>query len=262
MASRKDEREAARQAREEQEQQAAAAARRKRMTQLGVGGVFLAAIVDRGADRRQPVGRRLVERRERERRRRRRARRRSSSQGIPQSGNVLGDPSAKVTVVEFGDPQCPVCKEFSEQVVPQFIASTVRSGEAKYEFKPWVIIGAAVEAGLRGGARRRRAGQVLQLHRALLPKPGRGELGLRHRRLHDRDREGRGRARTSTSGTRIAARRSGRESSRRSTPRRTSWASPGRRSIQVVGPGRQEGAARGPQRRAARGRGEGGAVGR
>jgi protein-disulfide isomerase len=149
MASRKEQREAAREARMEEEQRAAADARRKRMTQLGVGGVFLAAIVvvvlvvisqsGGGSDTTTApqeavtsgkaeslAGTQDVEKQLR---------------GIPQSGNVLGDPQANVTVVEFGDPQCPVCKAFSEQVVPQFIASTVRSGKAKYEFKPWVIIG-------------------------------------------------------------------------------------------------------------------------
>src|SRR3954454_6746426 len=30
--------------------------------------------------------------------------------GIPQSGQTLGDPSAAVTITEFGDPQCPVCR--------------------------------------------------------------------------------------------------------------------------------------------------------
>ena len=32
--------------------------------------------------------------------------------GIPQSGQVLGDSAAPVTVVEYGDPQCSSCKFF------------------------------------------------------------------------------------------------------------------------------------------------------
>jgi protein-disulfide isomerase len=61
-------------------------------------------------------------------------------QGIPQSGLVLGDPNAKVTLYEFGDLQCPVCKGFSEQIVPQVIESKVRSGEAKIDFRNYTII--------------------------------------------------------------------------------------------------------------------------
>jgi protein-disulfide isomerase len=62
-------------------------------------------------------------------------------QGIPQSGQVLGDANAPVTVVEFGDPQCPVCAAFSEQVAPELISSEVKGGNAKFEFQPYLIIG-------------------------------------------------------------------------------------------------------------------------
>lgn len=60
--------------------------------------------------------------------------------GIPQHGMVLGDPAAKVTLVEFGDLQCPVCKAFSEGILPEVIGSKVRSGEAKIEFRNYTII--------------------------------------------------------------------------------------------------------------------------
>jgi protein-disulfide isomerase len=61
-------------------------------------------------------------------------------QGIPQSGLVLGNPKAKVTLYEFGDLQCPVCKAYSEQIVPEVIESKVRGGEAKIEFRNFTII--------------------------------------------------------------------------------------------------------------------------
>jgi protein-disulfide isomerase len=78
--------------------------------------------------------------------------------GIPQSGMVLGDPSARVTLVEFGDLKCPVCKGFSEEIIPTVIDSKVRSGEARIEFKNFTIIdqestpagAAAVAAGQQG----------------------------------------------------------------------------------------------------------------
>jgi protein-disulfide isomerase len=79
-------------------------------------------------------------------------------QGIPQSGLVLGDPGAKVTLFEFGDLQCPVCKGFSEEIIPAVIDSKVRNGEAKLEFKNFTIISeestpagaAAIAAGKQG----------------------------------------------------------------------------------------------------------------
>ena len=76
-------------------------------------------------------------------------------QGIPQSGQVLGDANAPVTVVEFGDPQCPVCAAFSEQVAPELISSEVKGGNVKYEFQPYLIIGPdskpAMKAALAAG---------------------------------------------------------------------------------------------------------------
>src|SRR4051794_8669688 len=78
--------------------------------------------------------------------------------GIPQSGQTLGDPSAVVTITEFGDPQCPVCRAFSQQVAPQLISSEVKPGNVKYTYEPFLIIGpdskpamrAALAAGEQG----------------------------------------------------------------------------------------------------------------
>jgi protein-disulfide isomerase len=78
--------------------------------------------------------------------------------GIPQQGQLLGDANAPVTVTEFGDPQCPVCAAFSEQIAPELISSEVKSGTVKYQFQPYIIIGpdskpamrAALAAGEQG----------------------------------------------------------------------------------------------------------------
>jgi protein-disulfide isomerase len=61
--------------------------------------------------------------------------------GIPQQGQVLGQSSAPVTVLEYGDPQCSSCKFFSESVAPALISSEVSPGNVKYEFRPYLIIG-------------------------------------------------------------------------------------------------------------------------
>jgi protein-disulfide isomerase len=79
--------------------------------------------------------------------------------GLTQSGQTLGDSSAPVTVTEFGDPQCPVCKAFSEQVAPQLITSEVKTGKARYTYQPYLIIGPdstpAMKAVLAAGAQNR-----------------------------------------------------------------------------------------------------------
>jgi protein-disulfide isomerase len=78
--------------------------------------------------------------------------------GIPQERLVLGRPSAAATLVEFGDLQCPVCKGYSEEVIPRVIEGAVRHGEAMLDFRNYTIIGpesipagaAAIAAGRQG----------------------------------------------------------------------------------------------------------------
>lgn len=61
--------------------------------------------------------------------------------GIPQDGTVLGEPKAKVTVVEFGDLQCPACKQFADEAVPEIVNGPIRDGKARFEFRNWPILG-------------------------------------------------------------------------------------------------------------------------
>jgi len=78
--------------------------------------------------------------------------------GIPQKGMVLGKQAAKANLLEFGDLQCPVCKAFSEEVLPPIIENRVRNGEATLDFRNFTIIGpqstpagaAALAAGEQG----------------------------------------------------------------------------------------------------------------
>jgi protein-disulfide isomerase len=55
--------------------------------------------------------------------------------GIPQHGNVLGDPKAPVTLQYFADLQCPYCRRFTLGVLPSLIQSYVRRGTLKIEYR-------------------------------------------------------------------------------------------------------------------------------
>jgi protein-disulfide isomerase len=55
--------------------------------------------------------------------------------GIPQSSTTLGPPSAKVTVTEYGDLQCPVCKDFAAGAEQQLISNDVRQGKVRLIYK-------------------------------------------------------------------------------------------------------------------------------
>jgi protein-disulfide isomerase len=61
--------------------------------------------------------------------------------GIPQHGIYLGNPAAPVRLVEFADLQCPFCREYSLQVLPQLIQDYVRSGKVRMEFRNLSFIG-------------------------------------------------------------------------------------------------------------------------
>jgi protein-disulfide isomerase len=55
--------------------------------------------------------------------------------GIPSSGNVLGSPSAKVTVTEYGDLQCPICRDFAEGAERTLISNEVRAGKVRLVYR-------------------------------------------------------------------------------------------------------------------------------
>ena len=55
--------------------------------------------------------------------------------GIPQSGNVLGKPTAPVTLAYFGDLECPICQEFTLGALPKVIEKDVRTGKLRIEYR-------------------------------------------------------------------------------------------------------------------------------
>jgi protein-disulfide isomerase len=61
--------------------------------------------------------------------------------GVPQHGIALGDPRAPVTLVEFGDLQCPACAQFATDALPAIIARYVRSGRMLLQFRALDLIG-------------------------------------------------------------------------------------------------------------------------
>lgn len=129
-------------------------ARRTRLLQLGAGAVFLAIVAvavlivisssgNSGGDAENLDGVAEI---------------RGLLNGIPQEDLALGDPSARVEVVEYGDLQCPVCKAYSEDFLPPIIEGKIRNGEARLVFRNFAFIGdqsptagaAALAAGAQG----------------------------------------------------------------------------------------------------------------
>jgi len=53
-------------------------------------------------------------------------------------GFMMGNPNAKVKLVEFGSLTCPHCKAFDDEGVPTLIEKYVKSGQVSWEFRNYV----------------------------------------------------------------------------------------------------------------------------
>jgi protein-disulfide isomerase len=133
--TRKQRREQARAQRKAMEEaQAASAARRTRLTQLGVVvAVVVVAIVvvliATGGKSKSGIPSSKSERTTTT------AEVSSLIGGIPQSANVLGSPTAPVTLEYFGDLECPICREFTLKALPSIIPQWVRTGKLRIEYR-------------------------------------------------------------------------------------------------------------------------------
>jgi protein-disulfide isomerase len=71
-------------------------------------------------------------------------------EGVPQSGNVLGDPGAPVEIIEYGDLACPACQQASITTIPEAVDAIVKPGDAKLVFRPIAFISRSSERGALG----------------------------------------------------------------------------------------------------------------
>src|SRR5689334_1853035 len=60
---------------------------------------------------------------------------------LADGGFVIGNPDAKVTLVEFADYDCPVCLSYLP-VMDQFFNDYVKTGQAKFEYRIFPTHGA------------------------------------------------------------------------------------------------------------------------
>jgi protein-disulfide isomerase len=136
MASRAQQKEEARQRRLAEEQARAAQARRQRRTMTLIGIVLIAVIVvgvaiavfsnggsGSGPNPTSAAGKQQA------------SVVRTLLNGIPQSGNTLGSSAAKVTVTEYGDLECPICRDFDLGALQQLITSDVRAGKVNVAYR-------------------------------------------------------------------------------------------------------------------------------
>jgi protein-disulfide isomerase len=92
--------------------------------------------------------------------------------GIPQQGNVLGKASAPVTMVEYVDLQCPVCRAFETEVMPTIIDRYVRTGKVKVEARTIAFIGPDSDRGRRGAIAASRQNRLFDFEQLLYANQG------------------------------------------------------------------------------------------
>lgn len=105
-----------------------------------------------------------------------------SSAKVPQrvvtgEGRILGDAKAPVTIVEYADFQCPVCKRAETDLLPQVERDYVQTGKAKIEFRMFPIIGRESWDAAQAAEAARDQGKFWQYHDALFNAQGRENSG-------------------------------------------------------------------------------------
>jgi protein-disulfide isomerase len=97
--------------------------------------------------------------------------------GIPQEGAVLGDPAAKVTLIEYADVQCPACRFYTLEMFPAIVNEYVRPGSVKTEFRGLPFLGPDSLKGQRFLLAAARQNKLWQLAEALYRYQGEENSG-------------------------------------------------------------------------------------
>lgn len=66
----------------------------------------------------------------------------------PEGGFRMGNPKAKVKLVEYASLTCPHCRNFAQTGVAPLVANHVRGGKVSYEFRNFVLNGVDIAASL------------------------------------------------------------------------------------------------------------------
>jgi protein-disulfide isomerase len=92
-------------------------------------------------------------------------------------GRVLGDPNAPVTIVEYADFQCPVCKRAESSVLARIQEEYVLDGRVKVEFRMFPFLGQESWDAAQAAEAARDQGKFWEYHDALFNAQGRENSG-------------------------------------------------------------------------------------
>lgn len=60
---------------------------------------------------------------------------------LPAEAPILGNPGAKVAIVEFADFQCPFCERFFTEIEPQLKSEFIDTGKANFSYQHFAFLG-------------------------------------------------------------------------------------------------------------------------
>jgi protein-disulfide isomerase len=60
---------------------------------------------------------------------------------LPDNPTELGNPDAKVTVIEFADFQCPFCGQWQKEIYPSFKSNYIDNGKIRFVFWNYAFLG-------------------------------------------------------------------------------------------------------------------------
>ncbi len=92
--------------------------------------------------------------------------------GIPQDRAELGSPKAKVTMIQFEDLQCPICRRYQAEGFPTVVDEYVRPGKVKVRFVGMAFIGPDSEKALLYTLAAGEQGKLWQFQDALYANQG------------------------------------------------------------------------------------------
>jgi protein-disulfide isomerase len=87
-------------------------------------------------------------------------------------GRVLGNPDAPITIVEYADFQCPVCKRAAAGIIPVLEEEYVKSGQAKIEFRHFPFLGQESWDAAQAAAAAEEQGKFWEYYAALFNAQG------------------------------------------------------------------------------------------
>ena len=98
-------------------------------------------------------------------------------QAVPRNGTVYGEPDAAVTISEYLDFQCPVCRRAGLNVLPEIEQEYVEPGKARLEIRPIAFLGDESVAAAEAAQCAEEQGRFWEYHDILFANQGRENGG-------------------------------------------------------------------------------------